>query len=405
MSANAKRILLAGNGSYLNRGCEAIERGTVEVLRRAGATAGFIVAPFGVEQSLDGVLGEPDVERLPGRPPWRRFGSAWWSRQLRGIRARPLETDFRRSFAWLDGPLSECDVALSLGGDNYTLDYGSPAAFFAFSEHVLSRGVRLALWGASVGPFGDDPRYVAQCAQKLKRVTWILAREDETVEYLASLGVAENVHRVSDPAFVMAPESAQGRVDAADFGGFVGLNVSPLFAGFTGSAERWFDVCRDVVHAIVDELHMGVLLVPHVTVPGTDDRAFMQRVLAGCDRGDRVRLLPDGLSAPQIKWVIGQCAVFAGTRMHSTVAALSMGVPTVSLAYSHKSIGINRDVFGHTGYVLAARDADARRITGKVREVIGDAKAIREVLSEALPAVVARAESAGAIVLAGDARG
>jgi polysaccharide pyruvyl transferase WcaK-like protein len=49
----------------------------------------------------------------------------------------------------------------------------------------------------------------------------------------------------------------------------------------------------------------------------------------------------DGLTGPrEAKWAIGQLDWFCGTRMHSTIAALSSGVATAALSYSYKTRGV-----------------------------------------------------------------
>ena len=41
-----------------------------------------------------------------------------------------------------------------------------------------------------------------------------------------------------------------------------------------------------------------------------------------------------------MKYLIGQCDFFVGSRMHSCIAAVSQCVPAVSIAYSDKFIGV-----------------------------------------------------------------
>ena len=54
--------------------------------------------------------------------------------------------------------------------------------------------------------------------------------------------------------------------------------------------------------------------------------------------------------------MISQCRYFIGARTHSTIAALSSGIPTTSISYSIKSKGINKDIFGHNDHVLEVQD-------------------------------------------------
>lgn len=58
------------------------------------------------------------------------------------------------------------------------------------------------------------------------------------------------------------------------------------------------------------------------------------------DFGDRVEVLPQFYSAPELKWIISRLDWFAGARMHSTIAGISSGVPTMGLAYSDKAYGV-----------------------------------------------------------------
>lgn len=52
------------------------------------------------------------------------------------------------------------------------------------------------------------------------------------------------------------------------------------------------------------------------------------------------------MSAADYKGVIGLCEALVGARMHTNIAAMSQGIPTVSIAYSRKAWGIMRDYYG-----------------------------------------------------------
>jgi colanic acid/amylovoran biosynthesis protein len=55
---------------------------------------------------------------------------------------------------------------------------------------------------------------------------------------------------------------------------------------------------------------------------------------------------PHQFNASQIKYVISNLRFFIGARTRATIAALSSGIPTVSIAYGVKAKGINKDLFG-----------------------------------------------------------
>ena len=56
--------------------------------------------------------------------------------------------------------------------------------------------------------------------------------------------------------------------------------------------------------------------------------------------------------ATEMKNCIAQCDYFIGARTHSVIAGFSSLVPTGSIGYSVKAIGVNNDLLGTDGYVL-----------------------------------------------------
>jgi len=103
--------------------------------------------------------------------------------------------------------MRHADCAMLLGGDNYTMDYGRPDYMLEMTNVLLSTGKPVVLWGASVGPFTSDPEFELAMRDQLPKLSLILARETETLAYLKSIGVEDNVRLVADPAFLMERRS------------------------------------------------------------------------------------------------------------------------------------------------------------------------------------------------------
>jgi len=256
-------------------------------------------------------------------------------------------------------------------------------------ERVMQCGIPFIIWGASIGPFTRDPKLEAEMVTFLKKVDLITARESLTYDYLRSLGIEENVVRVWDPAFALMPERYSGpEASFVESGDVLGLNVSGLVA-------RWFhdgnlDLMVDEVGAFVEKAAgegQKVLLVPHVTFRGEDigknDEEVLQMVLDKVkNNAGRVRLLPGTMPSRQIKWVISKCRYFIGARTHSTIAAISSGVPTVAIAYSVKARGIWRDVFGDESLVLPTNQMSVGSLYAKYDELRRREKELRDHLAE-----------------------
>jgi colanic acid/amylovoran biosynthesis protein len=132
------------------------------------------------------------------------------------------------------------------------------------------------------------------------------------------------------------------------------------------------------------------LLIPHVAPlngdGGNNDELFLAEVAAMLPgHGGRLGVVPSGMNACQLKYVIGHCRLFIGARTHATIAALSGGVPTVSIAYSVKARGINHDLFGHENYVLPTARLSVVTLEQSLRRLLREEQAIRQQLSSRMP--------------------
>jgi polysaccharide pyruvyl transferase WcaK-like protein len=295
--------------------------------------------------------------------------------------------------------LDDAAAVLSVGGDNYSLDYWVPTLFTDLDDIVLEKKKPLAIWGASVGPFDTMPEYEDFMSHHLQEVPGIFARESVTIDYLKSIGVTENVYPVADPAFLMDPVKPEGIEDVFSIDEeAIGLNLSPLMAKYVtgGDLDAWTGIAASIIDGVAKKTGMAVYLIPHVTNPGSNDHEFMQRALSLIkDRNGNITLVSPEYNATETKWIISRMALFAGARTHSTIAALSSGIPTLSFAYSIKAQGINRDIFGHTGYCMEPTDLGAEAVASRITSMLDDSAAIRNDLAGRIPGVQRAALSAG----------
>ena len=59
-----------------------------------------------------------------------------------------------------------------------------------------------------------------------------------------------------------------------------------------------------------------------------------------------------------IKKILASCDIVAAARMHCAINALSLGVPTILISYSEKSIRMAEYVYGHTKWVFPLTDIE-----------------------------------------------
>jgi len=393
---SAPVFLFQGNGSLLNRGCEAILRSTVDLLRSEfGVSTRFINAP--ASSVADPGCHEEDTFIEHSYPaPIRRFRTNWLRYQyyLR-IAKNPLAmSDLKMT---VSRHIHEADATLILGGDTYTLDYGVPRVYFAANRHTLNAKKPLIFWGATIGPFSRVPEFEKEAAEELKRVTRIYAREPLTVSYLRGLGVTENVSLSSDAAFALEPEKPMLDSDlrAALSMPCIGLNLSRLVGRYKTDPKTWIQEAVALVDAMLHEFRdYQLVLVPHVFLPGNNDYLFMKEVVTQLRCKERARLIDVPYNARQLKWILSQMQAFAGARTHSTIAALSSGVPTTSIGYSRKAEGINLQMFGHTDWVLPVKELTPESLCQNVGDLLDQRDSVVDELQKQTATARARAVEA-----------
>lgn len=408
MSEERPLFILAGNGPYENRGCEAIVRGTVKILREYFRDPRFVcLSHFNSrEQYLKQRLQETDdaivhltSHTINKNTAIKKF---WNPNTWLYVYRHFYNPGALKSKIYCDmlPHLDDAAAILSIGGDNYSIDYGKkPTLFTSLDDFVLAHGRPLVIWGASIGPFSSMPEYECYMSEHLEKVTGIFARESATIEYLKSIGVRENVHPVADPAFIMEPIKPAEIEDKVPIEkGSIGMNLSPLMARYVtgGDLKKWTSMAASIIGDVAEKTGMHIYLIPHVTRPGSSDHNFMQRALSLIpEKNKNITLVPREYNAEETKWIIGRMDLFAGARTHSTIAALSSGIPTLSFAYSIKARGINRDIFGHTNYCLEPKELDASAISCKIASMLDDSATIGKDLAVQIPRTQRAALSAG----------
>lgn len=390
------KLFFAGQHNFGNRGCEALVRSTSAMIHSRFSESTIYCPSHLIELdkrqwSNSNSSGIQFVDAPPFSNKLR-----WWARACKV--SPSIESLYRPKFSIDPNSkilIDQSDALIMTGGDVISLDYGVASLYFwaNFVDRTIDLGKPAILWAASVGPFTAKPAVEREMVKHLKRYAAITVRESATYEYLQRLGV-QGVTQVADPAFTMSPEV----FDVADltFGNnsnILGLNVSPLVRGYRKDEASRDKLDRDVVDFIKDivtKTDMSVLLVPHVDpLDGSSinsDSFYMQGLLAQLSQySGRVKLAPRNLNAAQLKYLISHCRFFIGARTHATIGAFSTGVPTISIAYSVKAKGINKDLFGGTRFVLDTPLVTRDTLHDSLNLLIQEEVATRALLQERIP--------------------
>lgn len=369
------KTILYGNGSCGNHGCEAIVRGTFELLQTPLIVSSenmYEDKRYGLDQFCE------LYDAKAGHPSRLQFAKAYLKMKLTNDYTAMDGLPYLNTVRQLKG---KAGLALSVGGDNYCY---SNQKFYAFlNETYQNIGLKTVLWGCSVEPEVVKDQDVAADLNSYKM---IVARESITYKAIEEIGA--NVVLAPDPAFFMPSKPCE--IDSRfDDGNVVGINISPMIVSnekHTGAAYANY---KGLMRYILQKTDMKIALVPHVVWSKNDDRSVMQSLYNDFGHDQRIIMVEDH-NAPELKYIISKCRLFVGARTHATIAAYSTMVPTLVVGYSVKARGIAVDLFGTSdGYVLPVQTLQGEgQLTEAFRWMIDNERKIRNHLEGFIPSYV-----------------
>ena len=268
-----------------------------------------------------------------------------------------------------------CDIT---GGDSFSDIYGMKRFIkgYLLKRICQKTGSPFIMLPQTFGPFKSLPaRWMAK--RVLKKAHMVFSRDNEGLQIIESLiGKSEKVKLCPDVAFILEPKTTNfsnnlsivfkqdmvvDNYQTAESSKIIGLNVSGLLysGGYSGKNEfgikgNYQELMREIIELFVSFDNTIVLLVPHV-VPEEweteNDLLACRKLRNSLSEEIRQRVIiaePDQdkpfFDQCEIKYLIGQCTFFLGSRMHATIAAISQCIPTIGLAYSKKFIGVYETV-------------------------------------------------------------
>ena len=335
-----KDIILYGNGGSGNHGCEAIIRGTIELLGRNSNH--YKIFSDSVEE--DQKYGISDIADIVAAKQTPKKDLVFLKAYLKlKILGDYLDLD---GIQYLAKIKQEKDaIALSVGGDNYC--YAGTEIYSYLNEAYHNAGLKTVLWGCSI-----EPEIVERRKKDIALYDYVMTRE--SITYEAVKKVNDNTILIPDPAFYMKPQECE--VDKRfESGNVIGINASPMIVSNETHKGMAYANYKALIQYILDETDSFIALIPHVVWKSNDDREVLNKLKEEFEDNERIFLVEDH-RAPELKYIISKCRIFVGARTHSTIAAYSSGVPTLVVGYSVKARGIAKDLFGtEENYVLAVQ--------------------------------------------------
>ncbi|WP_010533406.1 polysaccharide pyruvyl transferase family protein [Brachybacterium squillarum] len=313
-------ILWAAEAS-VNLGVAALARGSRDLLRRAHPDAEFVYAdygsrpreiPFGLPRSLL-------RERVQGR-----FGMQEY---LAGF-----------DLAW--------DTR---SGDSFADIYGVPRhlTMSLVHEFTVEAGTPVVMAPQTIGPFATR-RGRALARRTLRRSALVIARDPRSAEAATELGRAPDL-TAADLVFAIDPPEPGPDRDVL-------VNVSGLL--WTENphvdAAGYRRAIRETVQGLRAEGREVALLAHVLESDNPDNDVPAVRALREELGEDLEIIVPTDLDS--VRGAIAGANLVIASRMHACLNALSVGVPTIPLAYSRKFAPLLGSVGWETGFDLRHDD-------------------------------------------------
>lgn len=306
------------------------------------------------------------------------------------------------------------DAVLDFSGFNYSDEWGIRCARrgLVWADYCQRHGKPHFCLPQAWGPF-REPAVAKATRQLCECSSAVYARDKVSLSHLQEL-LGQNGCRVKfapDVAFLFRGENpVAGRRMLESLG--ADPTTSPV-VGLTpnmrvyercpgvGAGNEYVQLMIKIADHCIRIWGAIVVLLPHElslqNMPRRDDRFLCALIRAGASYPDRCSMLGTYISASVLKSLESQLDFMIGSRFHSCVFALSAGVPTVALGWTHKYVelmelvGLGDDALIHTQFdrnrVIEVLDAAWRQRDDSTATIKGRLPEIRENVTSLFNAV------------------
>lgn len=224
----------------------------------------------------------------------------------------------------------------------------------------------------------------------------ILVREEISKEILEELGVHKPSIRVTaDPAFIY-PRINKTKFQEILTKEAIKKNSSPLIGVTVRNwnyphdpnpklkFEKYKRTIVDISDYLIEKLSATIVFIPMVTTNfpslDIDERAIAREIKKNAKHKNKMKIIEGEYSPEYVRGIIGEMDLLIGTRFHSVIFAITMGVPVVAIAYEHKATGIMK-MLDLERFVCDINELDVSELILKVDEARSKQEEIRHRLN------------------------
>ncbi len=372
-------FLLYGEGSFLNKGCEAIVNTTIKKIRKK--CDGEIILStndMNDQKSYNNII----TKYVKGYYKEDELTEDE-KKKLAYYKTIPFDyTNFEKIYEKdCIKEIENADICIHVGGDNYC--YGEPNWIYTINKEVKEKSKKNVFWCTSLFEKIESDEMI----RDLKSYDLIMARETLTYNALSKYVEKERLVLVPDTAFSLETTKIELPNIFKENKKVLGINISPLISQYTEDANHILDSFKALIDSILKDTDYNICLIPHVYIKGNNDLDSLKMIKDLYKDEDRIYVLEDRIyNCQELKYVISNCDYLIAARTHASIAGYSSIVPTLVIGYSVKSKGIAKDLFGdYENYVIPVDKITPELLLEKFKYIMNNEDKIKEILKNKMP--------------------
>jgi colanic acid/amylovoran biosynthesis protein len=351
-----KNFLLVG-GNFINKGAEAMLKTVQAEIFKSYPNANVYVICSTLQRKVAGEQGFIPIS-FTYSSPWKRkirilYGNSKSKlTSMLGFKAVPFadvtpERQMREQIKTLD-------MAIDVSGYAYhdSRDYRQPLETIKIIKFCKEKKAKYLFMPQAWGSF-DKPMVAENVRKMLNMSDGFSARDKVSQGYLANLlqKPAEDIELFPDIAFNFPkPDLNIGKVILERAGRknserkllIIGPNMR-VYSRFEGAAEQnpYVQKLLNIARYAINDLQMDVALVAneiHVQKESyhSDDRFICNLLKEAINDNEHCFFIDEYFSAQEVKSIIGNGNLVVASRFHALIFALSQGIPSMAISWSHK---------------------------------------------------------------------
>ena len=282
--------------------------------------------------------------------------------------------------------IKKCTVVYDVTyGDSFSDIYGKKWLIKTnlIKQAIINSKIPLILLPQTYGPFSN--KFLEKWSIRIvERSCYIFSRDNESTVFLNSkINLNRDIVTTTDMAFELPYKKSYMDSEKTK----IGINVSGLLWNDDNNRfELKLNYKKTIIHLIerlTSDNHNEIFIIPHVIdvnkgnitdndlIPGSE----LEKIF-----GNRIIVAPAFKNAIEAKNFISGMDCFIGARMHSTIAAISTGVPTIPFSYSKKFEGLFSSL--NYPYLISAKQVDDTNAIDRIIEYISIRNRLQEKVLE-----------------------